>query len=81
MKENREQLKGRRVEYAVGTVLWWNGREIEVVRDTSHWGRCSCEGCALWHSRACHFAVLCHAMMRKDGTSVHFEYVRKEERI
>lgn len=77
---NRERLTGTRVEYAVGTILWWNEREIEVVRDHAL-NRSACEVCVLRHSRACHFAVLCHPMLRKDGISVHFENVRKEERI
>lgn len=81
MKENRERLSGYRVEYAVGTILWWNEREIVVMPDTPSWGHSACEGCVLRHSRACHFAVLCHSMLRKDGISVHFENVRKEERI
>ena len=78
---NRVGLTGTRVEYAVGTVLWWNGGEIEVVRDTPTWGQIPCANCVLWHSRACVFAVECHSEKRKDGESVHFENVRKEERI
>ena len=81
MKENRKRLSGYRVEYAVGTVLWWNEREIVVMPDTPAWGHSACEECVLRHSRACHFAVLCHPMLRKDGISVHFENVRKEERV
>lgn len=81
MKENRRRLGGYRVEYAVGTILWWNEREIEVVRDESVWGWHPCEHCVLWHSRACAFAVLCRSDRRKDGVGVHFENVRKEERI
>lgn len=81
MKENRKMLRGYRVEYAVGTVLWWNGREIEVVRDSISFGYRSCFFCVLDHSRACHNAVKCHYTERKDGIGVHFENVRKEERI
>lgn len=78
---NREQLKGRHVEYAVGTVLWWNRREIEVVRDNTSFGYCPCFFCVLRHSRACYFAVECRSQMREDGIGVHFENVRKEEWI
>lgn len=81
MKENRKRLRGYRVEYAVGTILWWNEREIEVVRDIFFSGKSSCEDCVLRHSRACLTAVECRANKRKDSTSVHFENVRKEERI
>ena len=77
---NRERLTGRRVEYAVGTVLWWNEREIEVVKDGGP-VHLSCRKCVLRHSRACYFAVECRAQFRKDGTNTHFENVRKEERI
>lgn len=79
MKENRARLTGTKVDYAVGTVLWWNGREIEVVRDS--FGVHPCAKCVLRNSRACHFAVECCSQKRKDGTGVHFENVRKEERI
>lgn len=78
---NREGLKGMNVEYAVGTVLWWNGREIEVVRDISAPRDCSCRYCVLRGSRACVYAVECCAQKRKDGIGVHFENVRKKERI
>lgn len=81
MKDNIRQLKGFRMEYAVGTILWWNGREIEVVRDTLGPGQNPCWNCVLWHSRTCRFAVVCVGHYRKDGTDVHFENVRKEERI
>lgn len=79
MKENRKRLRGYRVEYAVGTILWWNGREIEVVRDTL-WVH-PCAKCVLRSSRTCLTAVNCFPGTRKDGTGVHFENVRKEERI
>lgn len=81
MKENREKLKGYLVEYSVGTILWWNGREIEVVRDSSPSVIHSCMVCVLQGTRTCAFAVECSARKRKDGTGVHFENVRKEERI
>lgn len=81
MKANRKRLTGTKVEYAVGTVLWWNGREIEVVRDSTSFGYRPCFFCVLQHSRACHFAVECCSNKRKDGTGVHFENLRKEERI
>lgn len=79
--KNRQRLMGSNVEYAVGTVLWWNGREIEVVRDIIGITYIPCKGCVLLHSRACGFAVECRAQKRKDGIGVHFENVRKEERI
>lgn len=79
MKENRKMLRGYRVEYAVGTILWWNEREIEVVRDTPL--VCNCIDCVLLGTRTCAYAVECRAQNRKDGTGVHFENVRKEERI
>lgn len=81
MKGGRERFKFNRVEYAMGTILWWNEREIEVVRDTYIPGRSGCEDCVLRHSRPCHIAVRCRAKERKDGIGVHFENVRKEERI
>lgn len=81
MKANRRRLRGYRVEYAVGTILWWNEREIEVVRDSWIPGKCGCEVCVLRHSRTCRIAVKCLPGTRKDGESVHFENVRKEERI
>ena len=82
MKENRKRLSaGYRVEYEVGTILWWNEREIEVVRNDIFSSHHPCLGCVLLHSRACLFAVECRAKKRKDGTGVHFENLRKEERI
>lgn len=80
-KNNREKLIGYRVEYALGTILWWNGREIEVVRDSVVPGRNPCWECVLWHSRTCPLAVVCVGTHRKDGMDVHFENVRKEERL
>lgn len=81
MKENREKLKGYLVEYSVGTILWWNGREIEVVQDPPAPGGYICKMCVLRKSRTCGRAVECRSYMRKDGIGVHFENVRKEERI
>ena len=81
MKENRERLRGYRVEYAVGTILWWNEREIEVVRDNKLSSHHPCLSCVLRNSRTCRIAVRCLPGTRKDGESVHFENVRKEERI
>lgn len=81
MKANRRRLVGYRVEYAVGTILWWNEREIEVVRDGIGITYRPCNSCVLFHSRACRFAVECRAQKRNDGVGVHFENVRKEERI
>lgn len=81
MKDNRETFKFCRVEYAPGTIMWWKGREIEVVHDTNIPGRSDCEDCVLRHSRTCLIAIRCHADERRDGIGVHFENVRKEERI
>ena len=72
--------KGTLVDLAVGTVLWWNGREIEVVRDTTL-GDLACKMCVLRGTRTCERAVECLSYRRMDGTGVHFENVRKEERI
>lgn len=81
MKENRKRLRGYRVEYAVGTVLWWRGREIEVVQDFPTTAFYNCGRCVLQGTRTCAYAVECFGQVRKDGTGVHFENVRKEERI
>lgn len=81
MKENRRRLRGYRVEYAVGTILWWNGREIEVVRDNKFSSLHPCLSCVLRNSRTYCIAVKCLPGTRKDGESVHFENVRKEEWI
>ena len=81
MKENRKRLRGHLVEYAEGTILWWKGREIEVVRDSSSSVVDSCMVCVLQGTRTCAYAVECSARKRKDGIGVHFEDVRKEERI
>lgn len=81
MKENRERLRGYRVEYAVGTILWWNEREIEVVRDRWTLVKSGCDECVLRYSRTCSIAVKCSSGTRKDGENVHFENVWKEERI
>lgn len=81
MKKDRKRLRANRVDYALGTILWWNEREIEVVRDRWTPGKCGCDDCVLRHSRACFTAVKCIGALRKDGTDVHFENVRKEERI
>jgi hypothetical protein len=81
MKENRRRLGGYRVEYAVGTILWWNEREIEVVRDRWTPVQSGCDDCVLRYSRTCRIAVKCSSETRKDGENVHFENVRKEERI
>lgn len=81
MKENRKKLRGYRREYAVGTILWWRGREIEVVRDPSSSVAHSCMRCVFFGTRTCAYAVECSALKREDGEGVHFENVRKEERI
>ena len=81
MKANRRRLRGYRVEYSVGTILWWKEREIEVVRDNKFSSHYPCQDCVLRNSRACRIAVKCLPGTRKDGESVHFENVREEERI
>lgn len=79
MKANRRCLECFNVEYAVGTILWWRDREIEVVRDIPP--SYGCKDCVLRGTRTCVYAVECRAQKRKDGTGVHFENVRMEERI
>ena len=81
MEENRKKHRGCLMEYAVGTILWWRGREIAVVRDPTPSVAHSCMKCVLFGTRTCAYAVECSALKRKDCEGVHFENVRKEERI
>lgn len=60
--------------YEVGTVLWWNGREIRVVEGFA------CDDC-VFNIGGCQRPYgygVCTGVLRTDGKNVHFEYKKKK---
>lgn len=78
MKSERYIVKSRRTVF-VGDEVRIGCHVYRVVRNRAVYPWQACEGCAFRGDRTCPENLSCSGFERSDGTSIWFEYVRKEK--